>query len=110
MSKLTPAQVEYLKGYVYDRLDHIDTDDEWTSMEREFDFKKDDRAFIEWGWVVMDAEFSIKTWSRNSGGVSDGSFLLDFDYIGIINNPDDYEAGEKSIELHGSECEICNFT
>lgn len=105
MSKITPEQAEYITNVVYRRYEFTDTDDNWESIETEFDFPENELAFTEWGWITMDVEFGLKSWSRGD----DASFIIDFDYIGIVASKKDLEDGEKSLELFGSECNICNY-
>lgn len=105
MSKITQEQAEYITQLVYARHSDKDTDDNWNSKSDDFEIDKSDLAYAAWGWLIVEVEFGLKSWQRGD----DASFLVDFDYIAIINNKQDFEDGEKSIELHGKECVICNI-
>jgi hypothetical protein len=104
MSKITPEQAQFISDAVYNRYSTEDTDDCWQSKETEFEFHAGDIAFDAWGWLFMEVQLGLKSWNRGDHI----SFIIDFDYIGIVTNKQDLEDGEKSLELHGSDCNICN--
>jgi hypothetical protein len=111
-SKITQEQAEYITSECISKWGN-NTNGDREFVEDYFDTSEEVKK--KWGWIAVDVKFNITVDERESGGDWESQpddttdIDIEFDYIGITTSMQDYEDGEKSIEMHGKECKACNL-